>query len=162
MRLFKCERFTYTGVKHGVCSITPPENIIKFNALHSTRALISQCPAIVLLMFILSTITLFKSLLIAFSIPLPVKTGTNLLRATRGARNPNLQVAIARASYVCSQQWFGLPLRMNVMHRTQYDQARLDLLSLVIWLRVLWLSLTWNLVRKAKWFWPSIVVSRTP
>ena len=27
----------YTGVKHGVWSITPPENIIKFNALHSTR-----------------------------------------------------------------------------------------------------------------------------
>ena len=42
----------------------------------------------------------------------------NLLRATRGAGNPNLQVGITHASHVCSQQWFGLPLRLSRMHRT--------------------------------------------
>ena len=31
------------------------------------------------------------------------------LRATRGARNPNLQVVITHASHVCSQHSFGLP-----------------------------------------------------
>ena len=56
----------------------------------------------------------------------------NLLRATRGAHNPNLQVVITHASHVCSQLSFGLPLRMNGMHRTQFDDARLDRLSLVI------------------------------
>ena len=55
-----------------------------------------------------------------------------LLRATRGARNPNLEVVITRASHVYSQHSFGLPLRMNGMHITQFDHARLDLLSLVI------------------------------
>ena len=40
------------------------------------------------------------------------------LRATRGARNPNLQVVITHASQGCSQHSFGLPLRMNGMHRT--------------------------------------------
>ena len=49
-----------------------------------------------------------------------------LLRATRGACNPNIQVVITHASHVCSQ------LGMNGMHRTHFDQARLDLLSLVI------------------------------
>ena len=48
------------------------------------------------------------------------------LRATRGARNPNLQVVINHASQVCSQHSFGLPLRMNEMHRRQFDQARFD------------------------------------
>ena len=52
-------------------------------------------------------------------------------RATRGARNPNLQV-IAYARHEYTQHSFGLPLRMNGMHRTQFDHARLDLLSLVI------------------------------
>ena len=54
------------------------------------------------------------------------------LRATRGARNPNLQVVITHASHVCSQHSFGLQLRMNGIHGTQFDHARLDLLSLVI------------------------------
>ena len=54
-----------------------------------------------------------------------------LLRATRGAHNPNLQVVITHASHVCSQHSFGFSLRMNGMHRTQFDHARLDL-SLVI------------------------------
>ena len=43
----------------------------------------------------------------------------------------------------------GLPLRMNGMHRTQFEHARLDLLSLEIWSRVFWLSVAWNL-RKAQ------------
>ena len=51
---------------------------------------------------------------------------------TRGARNPNLQVVITHASHVCSQHSFGLPLRTNGMHITQFDHARLDLVSLVI------------------------------
>ena len=55
-----------------------------------------------------------------------------LLREPRGARNPKLQVVITHASHVCSQHSFGLPLRMNGMHRTQFDHARLDFLSLVI------------------------------
>ena len=50
-----------------------------------------------------------------------------LLRATRGARNPNLQVVITHASHVCSQHSFGLPLRMNGMHKMEFD-----LLPLVI------------------------------
>ena len=54
------------------------------------------------------------------------------LRATRGARNPNLQVVIPHASHVCSQHLFGLPLKMNGMHKTQYDHARFDLLPLVL------------------------------
>ena len=52
-----------------------------------------------------------------------------LLRATRGARNPNVQVVITHASLVCSQLSFGLPLRMNRMHRTQFDHACFDRLS---------------------------------
>ena len=43
-----------------------------------------------------------------------------LLRETRGARNPNLQVVITHASHVCSQHSFGLPLRMNGMYITQF------------------------------------------
>ena len=56
----------------------------------------------------------------------------DLLRAPLVARNPNLQVVITHASHVCGQHSFGLPLRMNGMHRTQFDHARLDLLSLVV------------------------------
>ena len=64
--------------------------------------------------------------------------GLSCLRATRGARNPNLQVVVTHASHVCSQHSFGLPLRMNGMHITQYDHARLDLLSLVCHLKQRW------------------------
>ena len=35
------------------------------------------------------------------------------LRTTRGARSPYHQVAITYAQHVCSQQSFGLPLRIN-------------------------------------------------
>ena len=55
---------------------------------------------------------------------------------TRGARKPNLQGVITHASHLCSQRSFGLPLRMNGMHITQFDHARLDLLILVNWSRV--------------------------
>ena len=41
---------------------------------------------------------------------------------------------------VCSQHLFGLPLRMDGMHRTQFDHLHLDLLSLVIWSCMLWPS----------------------
>ena len=44
-----------------------------------------------------------------------------LMRATRGARNPNLQVVITHASHVCGWHFFGLPLRMNGMHKAQFD-----------------------------------------
>ena len=45
-----------------------------------------------------------------------------LLRATRGARNPNLQVVVMHAWHVCSQCSFGLPLRMNWMNKMQFDR----------------------------------------
>ena len=63
----------------------------------------------------------------------------SLLRSTSVSagdkRSPqsNLQVVITHASHVCSQHSFGL--RMNGMHRTQFDHALLDLLSLKIWSR---------------------------
>ena len=45
------------------------------------------------------------------------------LRATRGARHPYLQVLLRmRRKYVASIS-FGLPLRMNGMHRTQFDHV---------------------------------------
>ena len=57
-----------------------------------------------------------------------------LLWASRGARNPNLQVVIMHASHVRSQHfvWTSPILSMNGMHISQYDHAHLDLLSLVI------------------------------
>ena len=58
--------------------------------------------------------------------------GFYLLRVTRGAHSPNLQVVITHASNVYSQHLLGLPLRMNGMYRTQFEQARFDLLPLVI------------------------------
>ena len=55
------------------------------------------------------------------------KADVQLLRATRGACNPNLQAVIRHASHS-----FGLPLRMYGMHRTHFDHAYLGLVSLVI------------------------------
>ena len=78
-----------------------------------------------------------------------LELGSGLLRTTR--RSPqslNLQVVITHASHVCSQHSFGLPLRMNGMHRTLFDHAHFDLLPLVIWSRMFWPSVTRNL-RKA-------------
>ena len=51
----------------------------------------------------------------AFQLSLKEKKGS-LLRATRGARNSNLQVVITHASHVCSQHLFGLPLRIYGIH----------------------------------------------
>ena len=52
-----------------------------------------------------------------------------LLRATRVARSFHLQVIIMYASQVCSRHSFGLPLiRMNEIHRKQFDHSHLDLL----------------------------------
>ena len=82
---------------------------------------------------------------------------TIYLRATKGARNPILQVAITHASHVCSQHSFGLPLQMNEMYKTQFDHVCLDLLSHVIWSRVFWISDTWNL-RKAQWCRESVAL----
>ena len=67
-----------------------------------------------------------------FAVYLVGKGPDKLLRAPLVARNPNLQVVPTHASHVCSQHWFGLPLRMYGMHRTHFDHARLDPLSLVI------------------------------
>ena len=72
------------------------------------------------------------------------------LRATNWARNPNLLVVITHASHVCSQHSFGLPLRMYGMHRTHFDHGRLDLLPL-IWSRVFWPSVKWNLRKVKRW-----------
>ena len=72
------------------------------------------------------------------------------LRAKKWARNPNLLVVITHASHVCSQHWFGLPLRMYGMHTTHFDHGRLDLLPL-IWSRVFWPSVKWNLRKVKRW-----------
>ena len=53
-----------------------------------------------------------------------------VVRATRGAHNPNLQVVMTHASHVCSQHSFGIPLRMNGMYQMQFCRGRLDLLPL--------------------------------
>ena len=73
-----------------------------------------------------------------------------LLRARIVAHNRNLQVIITHASHLCSQHSFGIPLRMYGMHKTHFDHACLDPLSLVFWC-VFWLSVMWNL-RKAQWW----------
>ena len=73
------------------------------------------------------------------------------LRATRGTRNPNLQAVITHASHVCSQYSFGLLLRMNGMHKTQFDHAHFDLIPLIIWSRVFWQSVRWNLRKAQRW-----------
>ena len=44
----------------------------------------------------------------------------------RGNRYPDLQVVITHAL----QHLLGLPVRLNEMHRTQFDHMRLDILSL--------------------------------
>ena len=51
----------------------------------------------------------------------------DLVRATRGARNPNLHVVITHASHVRSQYSFRLRTT-----KTQFDHAHFDLLPLVI------------------------------
>ena len=68
------------------------------------------------------------------------------LQATTRACNPNLQVVITHASHVRTQHSFGLPLRMSGMHKTQFD-----LEHFVIWSRVFWPSVTWNLRKARRW-----------
>ena len=51
---------------------------------------------------------------------------SELLRATRGANDRNLHVVVTHAVHVRSQHSFGLPLRMNGIHRTQFDHSWLD------------------------------------
>ena len=77
----------------------------------------------------------------------------SLLQVTGGVRSPNLQVVITHASYsyVCRQHSFGLPLRMYGMHRTHFDHARLDVLSLVTWSRVFWPTVTWKVRKAQRW-----------
>ena len=77
-------------------------------------------------------ILIITIIIIIIIIILNVIINVLLLRTTRGAYNPNLQVVITHASHVCSQHSFGLPLKMNEMNRTQFDHAPLDLLPLVI------------------------------
>ena len=72
---------------------------------------------------------------------------TSFLRATRGARNPNLKVVIMHALHVCSQHSLGLLLRMNGMHKTQFDQGRFELLPCIIWSRMFQQSVKWNLYK---------------
>ena len=60
-----------------------------------------------------------------------LKESTTYLRTPKRACKPNLQIAIMHARLVCSQHSFGLT-KNEWMHRTQFDHARLDLLSLVI------------------------------
>ena len=68
-----------------------------------------------------------------------------------GARYTNLQIVIMHALHACSLYSFGLPLRMNGMHRMQFDHVRLDFLSLIIWLRVFRLSVTWHFCKEQWW-----------
>ena len=72
---------------------------------------------------------------------------TPLLRETRGACKPNLQVAITRARRVCSQDSFVFVFhrRMNVIHRTQFDHAPLRTAVTCVWSRTFWSSITFNL-----------------
>ena len=70
---------------------------------------------------------------------------------SRGTPWAHFQVAITHALHVCSQYSFRLPLKMYGMYRTHFDHARLDFLSLVIWSRVFWPSVTWNLRKAQRW-----------
>ena len=90
----------------------------------------------------------------------------DLLWAPLVAHNPNLEVVITHVSHICSQHSFELPLRLTGMHRMQFDHVHFDLLSLVIWSCLFWLSVKWNLLKLknsngAKVFWPSVFGLRT-
>ena len=79
-----------------------------------------------------TTITWEKKVTTTFTI----KSVKNQLRATRGARNPNLQVVITHASHVYGQHSLGLPLRVSGIHKTPFDHARFDRLPRVSCSRV--------------------------
>ena len=75
------------------------------------------------------------------------KTNPGLVLTIVPTTGPRL-LGRMRHMTVCSQHLFGLLLRMNGMHRTHFDHARLDIVSLVIWSSAFWLSLTWNFMAK--------------
>ena len=52
-----------------------------------------------------------------------------VVRATRGAHNPNILVAIAHARRLCNHLCLEYNRRMNEMHRTQSDHEHFDHLS---------------------------------
>ena len=79
-----------------------------------------------------------------------------MVKANQALSNSAL-VVIMHALHVCSQHLCGLPLRMSWMHWMKFDHTHLDLLSLVIWSHLFWLSVTWNL-RKAQQ--PLIIVDQ--
>ena len=71
-----------------------------------------------------------------------------LLQSTRGTHNPNLQVVITHASpYVAV--WTSIKYERNAQNAIYH--AHLNIESLVIWSRVFWLSLTWNLLKAQPW-----------
>ena len=75
----------------------------------------------------------------------------DLLRATRGARNPNLQGVITHVSHLCSQHSFGFPLRMNGTLKMQFDHMCFNLLPLVICSHAFWPSVKGNLCKAQHW-----------
>ena len=67
------------------------------------------------------------------------------------AYNPNLQVIVTLAWLLCSQHSFRLLLRVSEIHRMNSDDERLNLLSVVTWLRAFSPSTTWNLHNAQRW-----------
>ena len=63
-----------------------------------------------------------------------------LLQATRGNCNPNLHSCVA-----CIYPAFVWTSKNEWMLRKQFDLECLDLLSFIIWWRMFWPSVTWNL-----------------
>ena len=63
------------------------------------------------------------------------ETGLNVLIAASEKKEPVIFISrlllCMRRMYVANIR-FGLPLRMNGMHKTQFDHAHFDLLPLVI------------------------------
>ena len=73
----------------------------------------------------------------------------------------NLQVVIKHALHVCSKQWFGLPLRMNGMHRTQWSQAfepsiTRNIITHVSAVLVLKFNHIFNYTNQLRWDWTSL------
>ena len=116
------------------------------NSLHTDIFYFLCCPRAIKAIKETSVCRLYKHCNI---ISLNTEVDTNLLCVhtcitqlflwvTRGAHNPNLKVVNTHASHVCSQHSFGLPLRMNRKHVTQFNHAHLDLLSLAFWSCMFW------------------------
>ena len=70
-----------------------------------------------------------------------------LVSTNHASSNPG-QVVITHASHVCSRHSFGLPLRMNGVHKTQFDHLSRETYG--------------KHSVGAKAFGPSFVVLRTP